>query len=152
MPDSRESPSHYPPGLREIIALFENLPENERRETLITFAENSASCVPEEGEKFDYEDVRKDAQCTDTVGIFLRMDEAGRAHFKVSLGNKVQTLTRAMTAIMCRSINGLPPAEILAIPHDFIPKIVGAELYRQRSQTVYYILSRMQEAVGKKKS
>jgi cysteine desulfuration protein SufE len=29
------------------------------------------------------------------------------------------------------------------VPADFVPRIVGADLVRQRSQTVYYILTRM---------
>jgi len=32
------------------------------------------------------------------------------------------------------------------VPADFVPKIVGADLVRQRSQTVYYILTRMKSA------
>jgi cysteine desulfuration protein SufE len=55
----------------------------------------------------------------------------------------VQTLTKAMTAILCKGLDGLTPEEIMEVPADFVPKIVGAELVRQRSQTVYYILTRM---------
>jgi len=35
---------------------------------------------------------------------------------------------------------------VLEVPADFVPKIVGADLVRQRSQTVYYILTRMKSA------
>jgi cysteine desulfuration protein SufE len=48
-----------------------------------------------------------------------------------------------MTAILCKGLDGLTPEEIMEVPADFVPKIVGAELVRQRSQTVYYILTRM---------
>jgi cysteine desulfuration protein SufE len=63
--------------------------------------------------------------------------------FRINLGAQVQTLTRAMTAILCKGLDGLTPEEVLEIPADFVPKIVGADLVRQRSQTVYYILTRM---------
>ena len=66
-----------------------------------------------------------------------------RVHFKVSLGPEVQTLTRAMTAILCKGLDGAKPDEILEVPSDFVPKIVGAELVRLRSQTSYYVLGRM---------
>jgi cysteine desulfuration protein SufE len=33
------------------------------------------------------------------------------------------------------------------VPADFVPRIVGSELVRLRSQTVYYVLSRMKTAV-----
>ena len=136
-----------PPALTEIIELFEFLPEAERRENLINYAEAAQACVRKAGETFDIEDARKDAECTDTVGVFLRVDAQGKARFAIELGPKVQTLTKAMTAILCRGLNGSTPEEIIAIPADFVPRIIGAELVRLRSQTVYYILNRMKAAV-----
>lgn len=133
----------YPPKLQQIISLFEALPDAEKRETLITYADQSRSQVPREGEVFDLEDVRKDEECTDTVGIFLKLDSSGKSHFRVSLGPQVQTLTKAMTSILCKGLEGCTVEEILNVPADFVPKIVGADLVRQRSQTVYYILGRM---------
>ncbi len=137
----------HPPALAEIIELFEFLPEAERRENLISYAEAAVACARKEGETFDIEDVRKDEECTDTVGVFLRVDPEGRTRFAIELGPKVQTLTKAMTAILCRGLNGSTPEEIIAIPADFVPRIIGAELVRLRSQTVYYILNRMKAAV-----
>lgn len=139
----------YPAALAEIIELFEMLPEEERRESLIAYADAAPRHAPVEGEAFDLEDVRKDEECTDTVGVFLRVDEAGgdRVDFRISLGPKVQTLTRAMTAILCKGLNGTPAADVLEVPADFVPRIVGAELVRLRSQTVYYVLGRMKAAV-----
>jgi cysteine desulfuration protein SufE len=67
--------------------------------------------------------------------------------FKVSLGPEVQTLTRAMTAILVKGLADATPQDILDIPADFVPKIVGAELVRLRSQTVYYVLGRMKATV-----
>jgi cysteine desulfuration protein SufE len=102
--------------------------------------------VPRSGETFDLEDVRKDEECTDTVGIFLKVNPDRSSHFRVTLGPQVQTLTKAMTSILCKGLEGVTPQELLDVPADFVPKIVGAELVRQRSQTVYYILTRMKSA------
>jgi cysteine desulfuration protein SufE len=135
-----------PPKLAEIIALFEGLPDVEKREMLISYADGARLQAPRDGETFDLEDVRKDEECTDTVGIFLRLDEGGGCHFRVTLGPQVQTLTRAMTSILCKGLEGLSAEEILAVPADFVPRIVGADLVRQRSQTVYYLLTRMKSA------
>lgn len=136
----------YPPKLEQIITLFESLPDAEKRENLILFADQSKNQAPREGETYDLEDVRKDEECTDTVGIFLKVAPDGAAHFRVSLGPQVQTLTRAMTTVLCKGLDGCTIPEILDVPADFVPKIVGADLVRQRSQTVYYILSRMKGA------
>ncbi len=141
--------SRYPAALDEIIELFEMLSEEERRELLISYADAAVRHEPAGDEVFDLEDVRKDEECTDTVGVFLRVDEADgdRVEFRISLGSKVQTLTRAMTAILCKGLNGTRAGAVLDVPADFVPRIVGAELVRLRSQTVYYVLGRMKAAV-----
>ena len=137
----------YPAPLQDLIELFANLPETDRRETLINLAESAPLHAPQEGETFDLEDVRKDEECTDTVGVHVKVGEGGTVSFRVSLGPQVQTLTRAMTSILCQGFEGADPREILEVPADFVPKIVGAELVRLRSQTVYYVLTRMKSAV-----
>jgi cysteine desulfuration protein SufE len=55
----------------------------------------------------------------------------------------VQTLTRAMAAILCKGLDGATPQQILDLPQDFVTRIVGAELVRVRSQTTFYVLSRV---------
>ncbi len=142
-PDENAPVSVYPPKLQAIVDLFQMLPEEEKRENLIAYAEQAKSQGPREGETFDLEDVRKDEECTDTVGVFLRVDPENHAHFRVTLGPQVQTLTKAMTSILCKGLEGTSPEEIMEIPADFVPKIVGGQLVRIRSQTVYYILTRM---------
>ncbi len=137
----------YPTALNDLIELFEHLPEQERRENLVVMSDSAKKQEPREGDKFDLEDVRKDEECTDTVGIYLRVDENDGAHFAVTLGPQVQTLTKAMTTILCRSLNGTKLQEVLDVPADFVPRIIGAELVRLRSQTVYYVLGRMKTAV-----
>ena len=138
--------STYPAKLHEILELFEGLPETERREMLISFAENAHQHEPRAGESFDFEDLRKDDECTDEVGIYLKVEDGDRAQLKVHLGPKVQTLTRAMTSILCRGLRGSTPQAVRQVPQDFVPRIVGAELVRLRSQTVYYVLTRMKSA------
>lgn len=137
----------YPAALQEIVDFLESLPEAERRESLIDYAAAAAACATSPGESWSVADVRHDPECTDKVGIFLRLDAAGRVHFAVELGPRVQTLTRAMTAILCRGLETCTPAEVLALPVDVVPRLVGAELVRLRSRTIYYVLDRMKQAV-----
>src|SRR5437763_11902417 len=133
----------YPAKLNKIINLFESLPEDERRETLVSYADSAKNQEPRRTEKFELVDVRKDEECTDTVGVYLHVDERGKAHIRMTLGPEVQTLTRAMTAILCKGLEGATPQEILDLPSDFITRIIGAELVRIRSQTTYYVLTRI---------
>ena len=135
--------AEYPEKLNKIIQLFESLPEEERRETLVSYADSAPKQAPRPGEHFNLEDVRKDEECADTVGVYLQVDDAGKAHFRMTLGPEVQTLTRAMASILCKGLDGCTPEEVLALPSDFVTRIVGGELVRIRSQTTYYILTRM---------
>ncbi len=133
----------YPPQLNKIIELFDILPEEERRETLVSYADAARKQEPRQGEKFALEDVRKDEECADTVGVYLQVDEQGKAHLRMTLGPEVQTLTRAMAAILCKGLDGATPREIIDLPSDFVTRVVGADLVRVRSQTVYYVLQRI---------
>jgi len=139
--------SGYPPPLAEIVDFFDSLGEDEKRENLIAYADAAESCGPREGENFELTDERKDEECTDTVGVFLRVDEPSRAaHFRIRLGPHVQTLTKAMAAILCKGLDGATPEQIMAVPQDFVPRIVGGDLVRVRSQTVYFLLTRLKGA------
>jgi cysteine desulfuration protein SufE len=133
----------YPGKLNKIIQLFESLPEDERRETLVSYADNAKKQEPRPGEQFQLEDIRKDEECADTVGVYLHVDGDGKAHIRMTLGPEVQTLTRAMTAILCKGLDGCTPQQILDLPSGFVTRIVGAELVRVRSQTIYYVLTRI---------
>ena len=136
----------YPRELRKIVAFFESLNEEEKRENLIAYGEQAKRHEPRRGETFDFEDVRKDRECTDTVGVFLRIDRDGRAAFRITLGPQVQTLTRALTTILCKGLSGTRLEEIAELPADFVEKIVGSQLIRIRSQSVFYVFNRMKSA------
>jgi cysteine desulfuration protein SufE len=133
----------YPEKLQDIVDLFEHLPEVERRETLVAYSDSAPKQEPRPNEKFVLEDVRKDEECADKVGVYLQVDDDGRAHLRMTLGPEVQTLTRAMSSILCKGLDGATPQEILNLPEDFVTRIVGAELVRVRSQTTYYVLTRI---------
>jgi cysteine desulfuration protein SufE len=133
----------YPKKLQSIIDLFDHLPEVERRETLVSYSDSASKQEPRPDEKFDLEDVRKDEECADTVGVYLQVDDDGKAHIRMTHGPEVQTLTRAMAAILCKGLDGATPQQIVDLPQDFVTRIVGADLVRVRSQTTYYVLSRI---------
>ena len=142
----------YPPALQEIIDFFEPLEEGDRREALLTYAATADQYGPESDQAYVVAEVRKDAECLDEVGIFLSLNAKPSAtngvEVRMQLGRGVQTLTRALTAILCRGLNGASPRVVATLPDDFVAAIVGANLMRQRSRTVYYVLNRLREAAG----
>ena len=135
-----------PNKFTELIHFFESLPENERRENLMLFAKKVDKWVPDGEINYSIQDVRKDEHCTDEVGIFVNSTN-DTISFRVSLGPKVQTLTRAIASILCEISENEKIDHIQAIKKNDISRIIGQELVRLRSQTVYYILERMQEAL-----
>ena len=137
----------YPPKLQRIITFFESLPPGEIRAVLISYAGRVKNFLPPEGMEMDFVDMRKDAECEDKVGVYLKFDAEGHVSFYVETGPNVQTLTNALACILCEGLSGEKPETVEALTHDFVPRIVGGQLFRQRSQTVYYVLRRMKEAV-----
>ncbi len=138
---------HLPEPLGRIVALFESVSDEEKRGLLLDYAAKADRHAPPAGGVFDVADVRKDAECTDTVGVFLSIADDGGVRFHVSLGSGVLTLTRALSAILCEGFEGAGPEDVLRCPEQCIARIVGAELVRQRSRTILYVLGRMKEVV-----
>ena len=141
----------HPPRLQEIIQHFESLTEPERRDGLIALAEAAEQHAPRPEERFDFEDVRKDNECSDTVGIHLRI-EGGGVRLAVSLGCQVQTLTRALAVVLCRGLAGATVDDITGLTPGFVEQIVGEKLVQLRARTIYYVLHRVQEAAARLKS
>ena len=132
----------YPTKLDKIINLFESLPEDERRETLVSYADNAKRQEPREGEN-SISSMCAKTRSAPTPSASICTSITSKAHIRMTLGPEVQTLTRAMTAILCKGLDGSTPKEILDLPSDFVTRVVGAELVRVRSQTVYYVLTRI---------
>ena len=111
-------------------------------------ADNAKNQEPRQTDKFDLVDVRKDEECTDTVGVYLHVDEDGKAHIRMTLGPEVQTLTRSMRPFFARG-DGSTPQEILDLPSYFVTRIVGTELVRLRSQILRITFSPALKASAK---
>jgi len=138
-----------PPALEEIVAFFGVLSEPQRRDALLAYAAEATRHQPRPEETYDLIDERTDPGCIDVVGIFLRVDEAGQTHFRARLGPEVQTLTRALVAILCRGLEEAPLATVAGLSDDFVVQIVGSQLMRVRGRTVYHVTRRMREAAQK---
>lgn len=136
-----------PSKLSDLVSLCESLSDVERRDILISYAQKAPRFAPESGVEYDFCEVRKDVVCTDEVGVFARLVD-GRVSLRVSLGAQVQTLTKALTAILCEVLEGATPEEVLAVDRGFVVAVIGEQMVRARSQTIYYVLDRIQELVG----
>ncbi|MFL2478154.1 MAG: SufE family protein [Verrucomicrobiales bacterium] len=138
--------STHPKKLRKTIDFFESLTDDEKRENLLSYANKSKRWEPDPDQIYDLEDIRKDDECMDSVGIHLKVTQT-KVFFNISMGPKVQTLTRALASILCETLEGATIEQVLTVKDECISQIVGEKLVRLRSQTIYYLIHRMRSAV-----
>jgi cysteine desulfuration protein SufE len=132
--------------LENTVKLFEHLPKETKIQGLISLADSLPKFAPKEDEVWDVEDVRKDHECLDVVGLFVKRDGNG-VKLAATVGHEVTTLTRALTTLFVENLTGETVEHILGVQQDIIPRVVGEALMRQRSNTAYYTLRRIKEAV-----
>jgi cysteine desulfuration protein SufE len=125
---------------------FEGLEKEGRIQGLIALADGLPKLAPLNGEAWDVEDIRKDLECQDTVGLYVRRDGT-RVKLAAEVGEEVTTLTRALTALFVENLDGESSDHILGVDPNIVPRIVGDALMRQRSNAAYYTLRRLKEAV-----
>jgi 8-oxo-dGTP diphosphatase len=135
----------FPVPLQRLVDHFESLSELERREGLIDLADQAQNHRPDSA-GYHYEDIRRDTDCSDTVGIHLRVDARQSVTLAISMGCQVQTLTRAMATVLCKGIQGSSLPQVLALDPGFVQRIVGQHLVQLRARTIYYLLARVKEA------
>ncbi len=140
--------SNLPKRLEQIASYFEQLDEQSRRERLIAFAEQSDKWLPQPSDKILYQDIRKDEECLDEVGVFIVDDGEGLV-WRMQYGNDVQILTRAIGTILSDGLNHAKPEEVTSLSADVIHRIIGQQLFRNRSQSIYYIFNRIKQAMKK---
>ncbi|HWG85966.1 MAG TPA: SufE family protein [Deinococcales bacterium] len=132
--------------LDETVRIFERLPKETRIEGLIALADSLPRLAPEPTDSWDVVDVRKDQECLDVVGLYARR-EGEAVRLAASVGQEVTTLTRALTALFVENLDGESAKNILSVTPEVIPRVVGEALMKQRSNTGYYTLRRIHEAV-----
>ncbi len=132
--------------LENTVKRFESLPREGRIQGLIDLADGLPRLAPPEGAHWDVTDIRQDQECQDTVGLYARRD-GERVRLAAEVGQEVTTLTRALTALWVENLDGETATEILDLDPAVVGRVVGETLMRQRSNTAYYTLRRLKEAV-----
>jgi sulfur transfer protein SufE len=131
-------------SLEQTVATFEDLPKETRIRELIGLADTLAKLEPSQTEHWDIEDVRQDHECLDAVGIYAKR-EGSNIKLAATVGKDATTLTRALTALLVENLSGETLENIIKVPNSVINRVVGEALLRQRSNTAYYSLRRIQD-------
>ena len=138
-------------SLEHRIEELQALPRDAQITNLIALAGGLAKLAPDASQRWDVHDVRQDLECADTVGLFVRRDQAN-VRLAAEVGQEVTTLTKALTALMVQHLDGETPTAIASVTANQLSKIVPESLLRQRQNTVNYAVQRLQDAVGKLES
>jgi sulfur transfer protein SufE len=133
-------------SLENTVQQFEVLPKEGRIQGLIALSNGLGKLAPKAGEPWEVRDIRQDTECQDVVGLFARRD-GNQVRLAAEVGQEVTTLTRALTALFVENLSGSSAEDILALDPSIIPRVVGESLMRQRSNSAYYTLRRVKEAV-----
>jgi sulfur transfer protein SufE len=125
---------------------FESLDNSARIQALIGLAQTVGEVDPTSVQEWDFSEVRQDEECLDSLGVYLKKDQT-RLQLAASVGDETTTLTRALTSVLVQHLNGETPERILEVKDSLVPRLVGESLLRQRRNTAYYPLRRIQDAV-----
>jgi cysteine desulfuration protein SufE len=113
---------------------------------LIALSARLPDLAPRASELWSVQDVRRDIECDDTVGLYARLD-GDRVHLAAEIGQEVTTLTKALTALLVEHLDGETPHNIRRVTANDLAPIVPESLLRQRRNTVHYAVQRLQDVV-----
>lgn len=109
------STEQIPPRLQEIIEDFKICVGQEKLMYLLEFSEQLPDLPPElENERDKLGQVH---ECMSPVFIAAELQE-GRMQYYFDIPREAPTV-RGYGGILSQSLNGLPPAEVLAVPNEF---------------------------------
>lgn len=114
------STTHVPDTLAEIRDDFLELPEADRLQLLLEYANELPSVSAEIAEHPEM--TERVAECQSPVYIYVEVDD-GVVTMHATAPPEAPT-TRAFASILVQGITGLTPDEVLAIPDDY-PQSIG---------------------------
>lgn len=110
-----------PPSVERVLHRFENLGREERMQALVHYARRLEP-LPER-----YRDVDREQftvpECQTRVDIFPEYHD-GRMHYYADVNAKQSPTIASFLAILFSAVNDQPPATTLAIPDDFVRRLM----------------------------
>ena len=105
--------------LDSAVKMFETFPKETKIQGLISSADSLPRLAPKEGENWDVEDVRKDHECLDVVGLYVESRMA-TCKLAATVGKEVTTLTRALTSLFVENLSGETRRTYLSVEASII--------------------------------
>jgi cysteine desulfuration protein SufE len=133
-------------SLERAVEALSAQPANAQISALIALAGELKTLAPDPSQHWTIRDVRQDIECDDTVGLYARL-EGETVRLAAEVGQEVTTLTKALTALLVKHLDGERASTIRTVTSSDLAPIVPETLLRQRRNTVHYAVQRLQDVV-----
>lgn len=122
MSDAASPPNGgIPPGIDKLLHRFATLSPDLTRQALVQYA-NRLPELPERFRGLDRESYRVH-ECQTPVAIYPEVVD-GRMYYHADVPAGAPTI-RALLAMIFEAVNGQPPEAVIAIPPDFVRRVMG---------------------------
>ena len=123
-PDSAATPAAgaLPPGIARVLDRFARLGREEKMQALVSYA-RKLEPVPARLAALDRAEFTV-PECQTRVDLFAELEPGGGLHFYADVDPRQSPTIAAVLAIVFSAVNGQPPATTLAIPPDFVRRLM----------------------------
>ena len=135
-------PQQLPPSIEKILRRFATLTPDMTRQALVQYAAKLPP-LPERFQGMDLEQYRVH-ECQTPVAIFPEVVD-GRMYYHADLPRESAAL-RALLAMVFDAVNGQPPETVLAIPPDFVRRVMGSIGLQARENGLNAMVERLKRA------
>jgi cysteine desulfuration protein SufE len=142
MSNAEPVPQPIPPSIEKILRRFATLSPDMTRQALVQYA-NKLPPPPERFQGLDPEQYRVH-ECQTPVAIFPEVVD-GKMFYHADLPRESAAL-RALLAMIFDAVNGQPPETVLAIPPDFVRRVMGSIGLQAREAGLNAMVERLKRA------
>ena len=111
-----------PPGIEKVLARFKVMGREEKMQALLAYA-RKLEPLPERFASLDREAFTV-PECQTRVDLFPEVRE-GRLWFYVDVNARQSPTIAAFLSLLLGAVNGETPETVLAIPADFVPRVMA---------------------------
>lgn len=129
-----------PPELERVLEAFSRLGRDQTMQALVDYA-NRFPELPDRFAALAAGEEHKVHECMTPVALFSEVDD-GRIRFYADVPRNAPTI-RALLAILMSGLNDRAPEDVLAIPSDFVSRLMRNVGLSTRERGLQAILARM---------
>ena len=142
MSDAQPATQQIPPSIDKILRRFATLTPDMTRQALVQYA-NKLPPLPEHLKGVDLEQYRVH-ECMTPVAIFPEVVD-GKMVYHAEVPRESAAI-RALLAMIFEAVNGQPPETVLAIPPDFVRRVMGSIGLQAREAGLNAMVERLKRA------